>query len=202
MSKGFIKGADAAAAVWTAPDMSSPAVNQRLPTVSGLADLQEEAYKEAFDQGLAEGRKAGQLEVRAQVDKLAAMFHDLAKPFEVLDAEVERELLTLAMALARQIVRRELKTDPTQIIGIVRDAIAALPVTARDVRVHLHPEDAAVVREHLAPTESERAWTLVEDPVMARGGCQITTTTSRIDARLETRLAAILSELMGTERRP
>jgi flagellar biosynthesis/type III secretory pathway protein FliH len=35
---------------------------------------------------------------------------------------------------------------------------------------------------------------------MARGGCQITTTTSRIDARLETRLAAILSELMGTER--
>ena len=202
MSKGFIKGTDAAAAIWTAPDMNSPAVNQRLPTVSGLADLQEEAYKEAFDQGLAEGRKAGQIEVRAQVDKLAGMFHDLAKPFEVLDAEVERELLTLAMALARQIVRRELKTDPTQIIGIVRDAIAALPVTARDVRVHLHPEDAAVVREHLAPTESERAWTLVEDPVMARGGCQITTTTSRIDARLETRLAAILSELMGTERRP
>lgn len=202
MSKGFIKGTDAAAAIWTAPDMNSPAVNQRLPTVSGLADLQEEAYKEAFDQGLAEGRKAGQIEVRAQVEKLAGMFHDLAKPFEVLDAEVERELLTLAMALARQIVRRELKTDPTQIIGIVRDAIAALPVTARDVRVHLHPEDAAVVREHLAPTESERAWTLVEDPVMARGGCQITTTTSRIDARLETRLAAILSELMGTERRP
>ena len=202
MSKGFIKGADGAAAVWTAPDMNSPAINQRLPTVSGLADLQEEAYKEAFDQGLAEGRKAGQVEVRAQVEKLAAMFHDLAKPFEVLDAEVERELLTLAMALARQIVRRELKTDPTQIIGIVRDAIAALPVTAREVRVHLHPEDAAVVREHLAPTESERAWTLVEDPVMARGGCQITTTTSRIDARLETRLAAILSELMGTERRP
>ena len=202
MSKGYIKGADAAAAVWTAPDMNSPAINQRLPTVSGLADLQEEAYKEAFDQGLAEGRKAGQVEVRAQVEKLAGMFHDLAKPFEVLDAEVERELLTLAMALARQIVRRELKTDPTQIIGIVRDAIAALPVAARDVRVHLHPEDAAVVREHLAPTESERAWALVEDPVMARGGCQITTATSRIDARLETRLAAILSELMGTERRP
>ena len=202
MSKGFIKGADAAAAIWSAPDMNSPAVNQRVPTVSGLVDLQEEAYKEAFEQGLVEGRKAGEVEVRAQVDKLAGMFHDLAKPFEVLDAEVERELLTLAMALARQIVRRELKTDPTQIIGIVRDAIAALPVAARDVRVHLHPEDAAVVREHLAPTENERAWALVEDPVMARGGCQITTATSRIDARLETRLTAILSELMGTERRP
>jgi flagellar biosynthesis/type III secretory pathway protein FliH len=35
---------------------------------------------------------------------------------------------------------------------------------------------------------------------MARGGCQITTNTSRIDARLETRLGSILSELLGTER--
>ena len=171
-----------------------------MPTVRGLADLQEEAYKEAFEQGLTEGREAGRAEIKVQVDRLAGMFYDLAKPFEVLDAEVERELLALAMALARQIVRRELKTDPTQIIGIIRDAIAALPVAARDVRVHLHPEDAAIVRQNLAPTESERAWAIIEDPVMARGGCQITTSTSRIDARLETRLTAIVSELMGTER--
>jgi flagellar assembly protein FliH len=168
--------------------------------VRGLADLQDEAYKEAFEQGLREGREAGRAEVRVQVERLSGLFHDLAKPFELLDAEVERELLSLAMALARQIVRRELKTDPTQIIGIIRDAIAALPVAARDVRVHLHPEDATIVRENLAPTESERAWAIIEDPVMARGGCQITTATSRIDARLETRLTAIVSELMGTER--
>jgi flagellar assembly protein FliH len=185
--------------LWTAPDMAS-AASQRPPTVGGLADLQAEAHKEAFEQGLMEGREAGRTEVHAQVERLAGMFYDLAKPFEQLDAEVERELLTLAMALARQIVRRELKADPTQIIGIIREAIAALPVAARDVRVHLHPEDAAVVKQHLAPTENERAWAIVEDPVMARGGCQITSATSRIDARLETRLGGILSELLGTER--
>jgi flagellar assembly protein FliH len=172
-----------------------------MPTVSGLVDLQAEAYKEAFEQGLNEGREAGRAEVRAQVEKLEGMFYDLARPFEQLDGEVERELLTLAMALARQIVRRELKADPTHIIGIVREAIAALPVAARDVRVHLHPEDAAVMRRNLAPTESERAWQIVEDPVMPRGGCQVNTATSRIDARLETRLGAILSELMGAEER-
>ncbi len=186
--------------LWTAPAMDGAAPNTKMATVGGLVDLQAEAHKEAFQQGLEEGRLAGRAEVRAQVERLAGMFYDLAKPFEVLDAQVEHELLTLAMALARQIVRRELKTDPTQIIGIIREAIAALPVAARDVRVHLHPEDAAVVREHLAPTESERAWNMVEDPVMARGGCQITTATSRIDARLETRLGSILSELLGDER--
>ena len=190
----------ATVALWTVPDMDSPAPQQKMATVGGLADLQAEAHKEAFEQGLEEGRSAGRAEVKAQVDRLAGMFYDLAKPFDALDAEVERELLTLAMALARQIVRRELKTDPTQIIGIIREAIAALPVATRDVRVHLHPEDAAVVKQHLAPTENERAWTIIEDPVMARGGCQITSSTSRIDARLETRLGSILSELLGTER--
>jgi flagellar assembly protein FliH len=187
-------------ALWTAPDMDGAAPRTHMATAGGLADLQAEAHKEAFEQGLAEGREAGHAEVRAQVERLAGMFYDLAKPFEILDAEVERELLTLAMALARQIIRRELKADPTQIIGIIREAIAALPVAARDVRVHLHPEDAAVVKQHLAPTENERAWAIIEDPVMARGGCQITSATSRIDARLETRLGGILSELLGNER--
>ncbi len=190
----------ATVALWTVPDMETPVPQQKMATVGGLADLQAEAHKEAFEQGLEEGRSAGRAEVKAQVDRIAGMFYDLARPFDALDAEVERELLTLAMALARQIVRRELKTDPTQIIGIIREAIAALPVATRDVRVHLHPEDAAVVKQHLAPTENERAWTIIEDPVMARGGCQITTSTSRIDARLETRLGSILSELLGTER--
>ena len=39
------------------------------------------------DRGLAEGRAAGHAEVQAQVDKLAGMWQELAKPFEVLDAE-------------------------------------------------------------------------------------------------------------------
>jgi flagellar assembly protein FliH len=198
LSNPTAKAGAADARVWSAPDMGATA--GKLPTVGGLVDLQAEAYKEAFEQGLAEGREEGRAQVRAQVEKLCNMFYDLSKPFEELDAEVERELLALAMALARQIVRRELKADPTQIIGIIREAIAALPVAARDVRVHLHPEDAAVVRQNLAPTESERAWQIVEDPVMARGGCQVTSATSRVDARLETRLGAIVSELMGNER--
>jgi flagellar assembly protein FliH len=200
MSRTLDREAAAKAAPWSPPDMSAAAGGNQLATAGGLADLQAEAYREAWEQGLAEGREAGRAEVHSQVERLSGMFYDLAKPFEALDEEVERELLTLAMALARQIVRRELKTDPTQIIGIIREAIGALPVAAREVRVHLHPEDAAVVREHLAPTISDRAWTIVEDPVMARGGCQVTSATSRVDARLETRLGAILSELMGTER--
>jgi flagellar assembly protein FliH len=171
-------------------------------TAGVLEDLQQEAYREAFEQGLKDGAAAGQEQVRLQVERLEQLLTDLARPLEQLDEEVQTELLSLAVALARQLVRRELKQDPTQIIGIVREAIAQLPVASRDVRVQLHPEDAAIVRAHLAPAEHERAWTLVEDPMMMRGGCQVVSANSRVDARLESRLGALLSELMGSERDP
>ena len=169
-------------------------------TAGVLEDLQQEAYREGYAIGLREGSAAGQDQVRQQVERLDQLFTDLARPLEQLDEEVQRELLALAVALARQLLRRELRQDPTQIIGIVREAIGQLPVAARDVRVQLHPEDAAIVRAHLAPAEHERAWTLVEDPMMMRGGCQVVTSASRVDARLESRLGAMLSEIMGGER--
>ena len=102
--------------------------------------------------------------------------------------------------MARHLVRRELRIDPSQVIAIIRETVALLPASARDVRVHLHPEDAAVVREKLATPTGERAWTIAEDPVMGRGGCRVTTDTAQIDARLETRIGTVVSALLGEER--
>ena len=45
--------------LWAAPEVGQRRARRAMPTVSGLADLQAEAYKEAFEQGLAEGREAG-----------------------------------------------------------------------------------------------------------------------------------------------
>jgi flagellar assembly protein FliH len=64
----------------------------------------------------------------------------------------------------------------------------------------MHPEDAAVVREKLAVTGPDRAWSIVEDPVMTRGGCRVATDTAQIDARLETRIGAVLSSILGDDR--
>jgi flagellar assembly protein FliH len=109
-------------------------------------------------------------------------------------------LLQLSLTVARHLVRRELRIEPAQVIAIIRETVALLPASARDVRVHLHPEDAAVVREKLAVPTGERAWTIAEDPVMGRGGCRVTTETAQIDARLETRIGSVISALLGDER--
>jgi flagellar assembly protein FliH len=100
----------------------------------------------------------------------------------------------------KQLFRREIKIDPSHVIGVVREAIQLLPIASRNVQVQLHPDDAALVRETLSPAEGEPAWTIVEDPLVAHGGCRITTENSHIDATTEARLQAVINATLGDER--
>jgi flagellar assembly protein FliH len=98
------------------------------------------------------------------------------------------------------VLRRELRTDPAQIIGIVRTTVALLPASTQGLRVVLNPEDAALVRERLPPAGPEAAWSIIEDPTLARGDCRVHTDYARLDARVETRLNEALAAMVGEER--
>ena len=191
------------------PSINGMAVQARRAgkTVQELEDVEKRAYEEAYAKGRAEGLASAEREMRPQIQQLQARIEHmdaiigtLARPLQELDAVVEDQLVQLALTVARHLVRRELRVDPSQVIAIIREAVALLPASARDVRVHLHPEDATVVREKLAAPAGERVWTIVEDPVMGRGGCRVTTDTAHIDARLETRIGTVVSALLGEER--
>jgi flagellar assembly protein FliH len=179
-----------------------------LPTAAQLEALQEQAKREGFEQGRQQGLEYGHREGleegrRAVQDKLArldTLMAALQRPFEELDDQVESEIVTLVIGMVRQLVRREVRTDPGHIVGVVREALGVLPVSARQVRVLLHPDDAGLVREVYAVGEADLNWQLVEDPVVQRGGCQVLTETSRVDATLESRLNALIGPLLAGER--
>ncbi len=189
---------------WDLPSVSGPRANRRTkPTIGELEDVDRAAWDEAYAKGLEAGRIAGEQEIRKrfeQVKNIESILNALAKPLQQLDRDVETQLVSLAFAIAKHVVRRELRIDPSQVIAIVRDTVNLLPLAQRNARVHLHPDDARLLRERLAEPQAERAWSIIEDPVMARGGCRVSTDTSQIDARLETRLAAVFANLMGDER--
>lgn len=191
------------------PSINGMAVQARRAgkTVQELEDVEKRAYEEAYAKGRAEGLASAEREMRpqlqqlqARIERLDSIIGTLARPLHEMDAVVEDQLVQLALTVAKHLVRRELRMDPSQVIAIIRETVALLPASARDVRVHLHPEDAAVVREKLATPTGERVWTVVEDPVLGRGGCRVTTDTAQIDARLETRIGTVVSALLGEER--
>lgn len=189
----------APATKWDAPALDG-ADDSGLLTASRLEELQKQAYDEAYEVGLREGREAGEQEIRRRADRFDELLVALARPFDKLDESVEKQLVELAMTVVRQLFRREIKMEPSHVIGVVRDAIKLLPAASRNVTVHLHPEDAALVRETLSLDDADNAWSIVEDPLTAHGGCKITTDNSQIDARADTRVNAIINAISGDER--
>jgi flagellar assembly protein FliH len=179
-----------------------------LATAKRIREIEQQAHaqgyalgrREGHEQGLRAGRLAARTEAAPMIARLRALFDALAKPIDALDAELERDVVDLAILIARHLVRRELKTRPGEIVGVVREAIAQLPSAARSPRIRLNPDDAELVRSALSLEDAGVPWRIDADPLMTRGGCMVETTTSFVDATVEGRLAAIVARALGGER--
>lgn len=203
-SSRLIRGGDghAQAVAWRAPEVPNPGGpgSYRRSADSDVQAVQQRAWDKGFEQGRAAGLEAGTRELAARIAAIETILDALARPLEDLDHRVEAELLALVQAVARQLVRREMRQDPGHLIGVIREGLAALPLASGDVVVRLHPEDAEAIRERLADPAGDRAWRLETDPLLERGGCLITSARSTIDARLDARLSRVIARLLEDER--
>jgi flagellar assembly protein FliH len=189
---------------WELPDVGDgPAAPQAAaapqPTVRELEALEQQARDEGRAAGLAEGRALAQQELCQRIAQLDAVCEAAARPLQIFDEQVARELARLAMVAAGRVVARELQLSPELVVRAVRAAADALPAAARELRVHLHPQDLVLLQELGA---AERHWQLLADPVLVRGDCRLESGHSRLDARVETRLAAVIDAVLGEAAAP
>ncbi|MGN6091544.1 MAG: flagellar assembly protein FliH [Luteibacter jiangsuensis] len=164
------------------------------PTVAEIEAIERQAREEGFNAGLAEGRAMAKRELAAQVARLDALFAAVERPFADLDADVVGDLALLATTIAERVLGYELATRPDKIIDVVRQAVDALPAATRHLKIHLHPADAAIVREHRSSLDHEG--TVVDDATLERGDVRLESEHSRLDARVRTRLAAVIDSVL------
>lgn len=184
---------------WTMPVVEQPlARSATRPTVAELEAIGEQARREGHEQGLAEGRKAARVELERQLQQLRALCDALARPLADVDAAVERQLAELAMLVARGVLQTELRLHPEHLLKMVRKAIGALPAATASIDIIVHPKSAALLRDGLAEAD-ERGWRIVEDTQLKPGDCRISGADSRIDASIETRLAAMVDAALDED---
>jgi Flagellar assembly protein FliH len=125
---------------WNAPTISGRALAQSrgMTMGEGLHGAEREIWEEAQTAGRAAGLAAAQRQYEQklrEVDELCRSLQSaldmLSRPLAQVDDEVFSQVAQLAVAVARGIVRRELRTDPTQVIGIVRIAACQCAQCAR-----------------------------------------------------------------------
>lgn len=187
------------------PSLEVDVTKVKALTAGDLEKLQQQAMQEAsakgYQEGLAKGLKAAEAELAKKLNMLDSVVRSLAAPFEEFDGRVENEMAALAIQIARQLVRRELKMDSGQVVSVVKEALSALPSSSQNIRLFLHPEDAEIVRSAFSiESADESRWSIVNDPVVSRGGCRVMTDASTIDASVENRLATIIAQALGDER--
>jgi flagellar assembly protein FliH len=173
----------------------------QMPTAAALEAIHQEAHQEGFEAGFTEGVEAGRRQGAAQaaeeVRRLQSLLEQVTEAIGGFEQALSDDLLALALEMSRQILRQSLKIKPELLLPIVRGAMESLPQNTPHPHLHLHPEDAALVRDNMQTEIAQGGWKIIEDQRILRGGCRIETQVSETDATLENRwqrLAAALAQ--------
>jgi flagellar assembly protein FliH len=183
-----------------------PDAQKKLEAATAEAEaLIQEAQKRAAeieqaarDRGLAEAQAQIMAHVQAEANlaaedlraRLTATLEELAQLRAHIAMQAERDLVRLALEIAKKVVHREVRVDQEIALTLVRVALERLHSRA-GVTIRLHPDDYGYVwscRERLG---TESSLEIVEDRSVGRGGCIVKTEMSEIDARIEQQFSEI-----------
>jgi flagellar assembly protein FliH len=200
-SRVIDKSAAPAAGRWDFPAVDHTAADAmrgaaktgaHLLTAGQLEALERQVKEEARQRGFEEGLAAGKAEVAARIARLDALAAAFTHPFLSLEQAVENEIVSLAVELARHLVRREVEHDPAVLHAAVADCLAVLAGNVRDVTLYFNPEDAALMRGQ-SPAGAEQRFKIASDAALGRGELRLASGSSLVDGTIAARCAEILA---------
>ena len=141
--------------------------------------------EEAHQEGLRAGREEG---VQALMEATLKANADI----EALQESLTPQIKTLAMAIARRIIGRELEFHPEAVVEIVKQALGDKARQRREITLRCNPDDVQLLKdsrgELLDMLSRCKDISIREDPEIAPHGVIIETEAGIIDAQLETQL--------------
>lgn len=174
-----------------------PLTGEVAPRGAGVQSTERE--RRAFERGRAQGRIEGAAEERRRKLEHAAQLERLLSELRARFAELESAgadaLLDCALAIARQVVRREIATRRDALLPAAREAVALVVESQTHPRVYVNPEDYEVLRADLEADGLFKGCRFIADPQIARGGCRVETSLGEIDATVQTRWQRVLAAL-------
>lgn len=174
----------------------------KLPTAEDVERIQQQAHREGYEtgheEGLVAGFKAGEARARAEAERLQGIADSLSEAVKGFEQELGQDVLSLSLDIAKHVLREALAVKPELLLSVVRGALESLPQNVQHPHLHLHPDDAGLVREWLASEMPHAGWKVIDDPRVVRGGCRIESATAEVDATLPSRWKK-LAEALGQD---
>ncbi|WP_461516052.1 FliH/SctL family protein [Porticoccus sp.] len=179
---------------WQAPFFESAP----LPQAVDPLEIEAQAQERGFNMGKWQGLEAGRAEAENLTRQIESILLELTQPFQRVDQVVTQELVKIAMAAARQIVRRELTIDSAVVEDVMTEAVATLSSVQGEVEVFLNPADRSLLTEFCRDLSETTRYKLTDDPDMLPGGCRIKTPVSFVDGSVERQIEEVFAVLSDT----
>jgi flagellar assembly protein FliH len=178
-------------------EVEVPAPEVHLPTAEEIEQIYQQAREEGLRKGHEEGLKAGyeegQAKARGEAKRFAQIAAKLDKGLAEMESAVADELLSLSIALARDVIRQELTAHPESLLVVVREAIDQLP--HQHAAIYLHPDDASLLRSYAGDQLSHAGHRIHEDFKLKRGDCLLEAGGTQVDATVAMRWQRVLEGL-------
>lgn len=165
---------------------------------AALQAARQAGYQDGYRDGLVALDNFKRALLHDNVAQFGALIQGFDAQLDALEQEMARALARVAVEIARQVVRDELRADPQRVARVAREAVNAVLISARHIVVQVHPDDLALVEQGAAEVIAARGARVVADATIERGGCRVLSEVGTIDARVAARWQQATSGL-GTE---
>ncbi len=164
------------------------------------ADPVEALKAEAYKSGFADGVRQESGKVEPAVDALHKAADEIRASHPAWIDNAEKNVLTLAIAVARQILGQELSTDPDAVQTLVSRALTRFPVEV-PLTIRLHPSDlsriSAITLEGAgSDPASGRDVRWRADAHIGEGSCVVEGPERMVDGRVDKALLRIYQALV------
>jgi len=160
----------------------------------------DEAYQRGLEVGAAEVMQRDAALVRSALDAVEAAAAQVVAAERAWARTLQENLCALAVAVARNVIGRELKGDSHIVADLARRAVANFPA-AEPVRVRVNPQDLSVLTLATSaeggniPVAPGRDVTWLADAEIKPGGCVVEGRHRVIDGRVDHALERLYQKL-------
>jgi len=163
-----------------------------------LHAARQSGYQDGYRDGMAALDAFKQSFAQQMSKQIGTLVENFDGEMRALEDEMAASIARIAVELARQVVRSELEQRPELIARVAHDAVEALQLSARHVRVRVHPDDYPLVRDGAGEEMQAREAQLIPDPEVPRGGVKVDADIASVDATIATRWQQAVSAIGQT----
>ena len=148
----------------------------------------QDSYEKGKKEGFGEGKKACEEEMKEKITLLEGSIEKLDKineTFEEKILSVEKELISVALDIAKEVIQKEISKESEQIAYNLAKSLMEDIKEATKIKLKVNPKDAEFLKDKFKNVE------IIPDDAIKEGGVVIISDLGNIDAEVNERFEAV-----------